>query len=147
MGEKMFKVLVVDDDRFNLAVMSSILENKYEVMTFRSGEQAISYLQEDTADLILLDYNMPDKDGLEVLADLRKSSRTTSIPVVVLTASRDEDLEITFFKAGAEDFITKPFSPDVVLSRISRILELKALREGLQEKLELQPENSFISAP
>ena len=145
----MYKVLVVDDDRFNLVVMSKILEDEYEVVTFRSGKQMLSYLQENTADLILMDYLMPEMDGLELLTKLREESLATSIPVVVLTASRNTELEIAFFKAGAEDFITKPFSPEVVRSRISRILELNALRANLQNKLDektKQMENVILQA-
>lgn len=145
----MYKILIVDDDAFNLAVMGKILEIEYETMSFRSGIQLLSYLQTGTADLILLDYLMPEMDGLEVLAELRKNSRTASIPVVVLTASQDASLEIAFFKGGAEDFITKPFSPEVVRSRINRILELKALRENLQKRLDektRQMENVVLQA-
>lgn len=145
----MYKILIVDDDAFNLAVMGRILEMGYETMSFRSGTQLLSYLQTDTADLILLDYLMPEMDGLEVLAELRKNSRTASIPVVVLTASQDASLEIAFFKGGAEDFITKPFSPEVVRSRINRILELKTLRENLQKRLDektRQMENVLLQA-
>lgn len=145
----MYKILVVDDDAFNLAVMGKILEGEFETMSFRSGAQMLSYLQNDTADLILLDYLMPEMDGLEVLSELRKNSRTVSIPVVVLTASQDAGLEIAFFKSGAEDFITKPFAPEVVRSRIYRILELKTLRENLQSRLDektRQMENVVLQA-
>lgn len=145
----MYKILIVDDDAFNLAVMGKILESEFDVMSFRSGAQMLSYLQNDTADLILLDYLMPEMDGLEVLTELRKNSRTVSIPVVVLTASQDAALEIAFFKGGAEDFITKPFAPEVVRSRIYRILELKTLRESLQSRLDektRQMENVVLQA-
>ena len=145
----MYKVLVVDDDAFNLAVISKTLEDEYEVLTFKSGDQLLAYLQNGTADLILLDYLMPGKDGMEVLGELRKNSRTTTIPVVILTASEDVALEIAFLKKGAEDFITKPITPDLVRSRISRILELNALRENLQMRLDektRQMENVMLQA-
>lgn len=131
----MYRILVVDDNAFNLSVVKKILEDEYEVVTFRAGKEVLSYLQDEEADLILLDYLMPEMDGMEVLSRLRKSNRTESIPVVILTASDNADLEASFLKAGAEDFVTKPISPEVVRSRIDRILELKALRENLQNRL------------
>ena len=145
----MYKILVVDDDNFNLTLISKILEDEYQVMLFKSGEQLLSYLQKDTADLILLDYVMPDKDGSEVLTELRKNARTATIPVIILTAEQDVAVEIAFFKKGAEDFITKPFSPEVVRSRIHRILELNRLREDLQTRLDKktrQMENVMLQA-
>ena len=145
----MYKIVVVDDDFFNITVMTSILEDEYEITSFRSGDQVLAYLQGNPADLILLDYLMPGKDGMEVLSELRKNSRTASIPVIVLTASQDVALETAFLKAGAEDFITKPFSPDVVRSRISRILDLNAIRENLQMRLNektRQMENVLLQA-
>lgn len=145
----MYRIVMVDDDPFSLHMLSKILENEYELKNFTSGNQLLSYLQKDTADMILLDYLMPEKDGIEVLAEMRKNPKTASIPVVILTADQNVSLEITCFKNGAEDFITKPFSPEVVRSRIKRILDLKKLRENLQFRLDektRQMENVMLQA-
>ncbi len=145
----MYKIIVVDDDNFNLNFIEDILKDEYNVVLFKSGEALLSYLKRDTADLILLDYVMPDMNGIQVLSSLRADASTASIPVVILTADQNVAVEIAFFKMGAEDFITKPLSPEVVRSRIHRILELNALKANLQSKLDektRQMENVMLQA-
>ena len=145
----MYKIAVVDDDSFYLNMLEDILKEEYNVVLFKSGDALLSYLKNDTADLILMDYVMPDKDGIEVLTELRRDAGTAPIPVIILTAEQDVAVEIAFFKKGAEDFITKPFCPDVVRSRIHRILELNALKSNLQKKLDeksRQMENVMLQA-
>ncbi len=145
----MYKVIVVDDDFFSLHLISDILKNDYELVTFSLGQQLLDYLETDSADLILLDYYMPQQDGIEILKEMKKNPRTASIPVVILTGEHDTTIEIACFKAGAEDFITKPYVPEVVCSRISCILELYKLRENLQQRLDektRQMENVVLQA-
>lgn len=145
----MYKILVVDDDRFCLRLISDILKKDYEVVTFDRGSKLLAYLKEDWADLILLDYCMPEMDGMEVLQKLKEHPNTMTIPVVFLTAEQEADIEVACLKKGAEDFITKPYSPEVVISRISRILELNKLQTNLQQQLEektRQMENVMLQA-
>lgn len=145
----MFKILVVDDDRFCLRLISDILKKDYEVVTFDGGTSLLEYLKKGWADLILLDYRMPGMDGMEVLLKLKAQPNTMTIPVVVLTAEQDVGVEIACLKYGAEDFITKPYSPEVVTSRISRILELNRLQNNLQQQLDektRQMENVMLQA-
>ena len=145
----MFKILVVDDDRFCLRLISDILKKDYEVVTFDGGTSLLEYLKKDWADLILLDYRMPGMDGMEVLLKLKAQPNTMTIPVVVLTAEQDVGVEIACLKYGAEDFSTNPYAPEVVLSRISRILELNRLQSNLQQQLDektRQMENVMLQA-
>ena len=132
----MYKIVVVDDDRFSRHLISDILQKEYEVVTFDMGDKLLEYLQDDWADLIMLDYRMPGKDGMEILMELKSNPHTVTIPVVVLTGEQDVTIEIACLQKGAEDFITKPYSPEVVLSRISRILELNRLQNNLQQRLD-----------
>lgn len=145
----MYKIIVVDDDRFSLRRIADILEKQYEVIAFNRGDSLLEYLKENGADMILLDYRMPEKDGMEILMELKANLHTMAIPVVILTAEQDATVEIACFQNGAEDFITKPYSPEVVLSRISRILELNKLQNNLQQRLDektRQMENVMLQA-
>lgn len=145
----MYKILLVGDDFFSLRLTNDILRDEYEVVTFNMKSTLLDYLWKYTADLILLDYQRPEKDGLDILTALKKTPHMATIPVMVLTAQKDVFVEIACLKAGAEEFITKPFVPEVVCSRIGRILELNKLQEDLQNRLDektRQMENLMLQA-
>ena len=129
-------ILVVDDNKLNLAAARKVLEGEYRVIPVMKGQQAITYLENGECDMILLDINMPDMDGFEVFRRIRQMERCSNIPVIFLTADSDAMTETRCFKKGAVDFIAKPFVPDVMLSRIGRVLELEELRRNLADKLE-----------
>ena len=132
----MKSILVVDDDKINLATARKVLGDKYKVILIPKGAQAITYLESEICDLILLDINMPEMDGYEVLEKIRLIETCKSIPVIFLTADCDTETEIRCFQAGAVDFITKPFVPEVMSTRIARALELEELRLSLADRLE-----------
>lgn len=129
-------ILVVDDDKQNLAAAREVLSGEYRVLPIMKGQQALTYLESGDCDIILLDINMPEMDGFEVLKRIREMEQHRSIPVIFLTADNDVETETRCFKEGAIDFIAKPFVPDVMLSRIGRILELEELRRSLADRLE-----------
>lgn len=129
-------VLVIDDDKMNLATARKVLGELYKVVPVMKGEQALAYLKENPCDLILLDINMPEMDGFQVLEQIRCIEQRQEIPVIFLTADNDTATEIRCFKEGAIDFIAKPFVPEVMRSRISRALELEDLRRSLADRLE-----------
>ena len=128
-------ILVVDDNKLNLAAARKVLQDTYKVIPVIKGQQALTYLESDDCDIILLDINMPEMDGFEVLERIRKMDRCANIPVIFLTADNDAETEARCFRKGAVDFITKPFVPDVMLSRIGRVLEVEDLRRSLADKL------------
>ena len=132
----MKNILVVDDDKLNLATARKVLSEDYKVIPVVRGEQALSYLKNGSCDIILLDINMPDMDGFQVLYKIREMEHCKNIPVIFLTADDDTETETRCFKEGAIDFIAKPFVPAVMRSRIGRALELEELRRGLADKLE-----------
>ena len=132
----MKNILVVDDNKMNLAAARKVLCGDYKVTAVLRGEQALSYLEGSDCDMVLLDINMPEMDGFEVLEKIRGIERCRDLPVIFLTADNDSDTETRCFKAGAVDFIAKPFVPEVMLSRIGRVLELEELRRNLADKLE-----------
>ena len=129
-------ILVVDDDKMNLAIVHKMLGIRYDVTCVSSGMDAISYLNNNVPDMILLDLHMPEMNGLEVLEKIREQDNLSDIPVVFLTADNDRKTEIDICKAGAMDFIQKPFIAEVVIQRISRILELYHYQKSLQQEVD-----------
>lgn len=133
--EQSFKILVIDDDLLNLKTAEKILSRFFDVICTQSGKEALSYLSTELVDLILLDVHMPDMDGFTMLKELKQHPATCNIPVIFLTADTDANTEYNSFKAGAMDYIRKPFVPDIMLERINRILEQDRLQQYLQNEL------------
>lgn len=129
-------ILVVDDDRMNLMLTQKMLGIRYDVFCVSSGSEAISYLQNNVPDMILLDLHMPEMSGLEVLEKIRNMNKMADVPVIFLTADSERKTEIEIFKAGAMDYIQKPFVAEVVIRRISRILELYHYQQSLQMEVD-----------
>lgn len=130
-------ILVVDDDTSNLRMASRILSaEQMRVSCLKSGEDAIKFLQDNRPDLILLDVHMPGMDGFETIAAVRKNEATADIPVIFLTADDDSDTETRGLKAGAMDFIKKPFVPEVLLLRVRHMIDLIRLQTDLSREVE-----------
>lgn len=132
----MKNILIIDDDKLNLATARKVLSDEYKVIPAIKGTQALTYLESGDCDMILLDINMPEMDGFEVLKRIRKTEHCKDIPVIFLTADNDSETETRCFKEGAIDYITKPFVPEVMRSRVGRALELEELRCSLARRLE-----------
>ncbi len=128
----MKRILIVDDVKTNLKCAAEVLKDSYEVTTAGSGEQALLLLKERIPDLILLDINMPDMDGYEVMEYLKQDEEFKDIPVVFLTGGTDRESEIKGLKMGAMDFVRKPFEPEVMRSRINKILQMTEQKKVLQ---------------
>ncbi|MCH5252454.1 MAG: response regulator [Lachnospiraceae bacterium] len=133
-------ILVVDDDKANLMRAQTILSSDYRVSAANSGKAALKYLENNRPDLILLDINMPEMDGFEVIEQIRQNKEIADIPVIFLTADNQVNTEIKCFQAGAMDFVGKPFVPDVLRSRVSKAIELEHYRNNLERMVEEQAE-------
>jgi two-component system KDP operon response regulator KdpE len=113
------RILVVDDEERMVRFIRMNLEHDgYQVMEALNGKQAIDKLR-DTPDLLLLDVMMPDIDGFEVLETVRQVS---NVPVIMLTAKGEEDDRVRGLELGADDYVTKPFSPRELVSRVKAVL-------------------------
>ncbi len=124
------QILIVEDEYVNREMLRFMLEESYELLTAETGEKALSeiYANSDTLSLILLDLNLPDMHGLEVLQRVKAAPETSRIPVIVMTAERDAEVES--LTLGAIDFIPKPYPlPKVVQTRVLRIIELSEDRD------------------
>jgi len=120
------KVLCVDDEPMNLELLEAILEPAgYEVISIGAGNEALSILKHEEADLVLLDVMLPGIDGYEVCRRIKASAETASVPVIMITALSSSEEKIKSIEAGAEDFITKPFGTMEVLARIRKLIEIK----------------------
>ncbi len=141
----MDRILVVDDDPALLRHAEDVLCEQYEVSLASSGEQALTYLEQgEQPILILLDILMPNMDGYETFAQIREIEGCASTPVIFLTSITEPEAEVRGLENGAVDYITKPFSAQVLLARVAvRIENAKQLRSGIEldeKKLAALPE-------
>lgn len=117
------KILVVDDEEDILELVKYNLEREgFQVHCAKSGEKALKKALEDPPELIVLDLMLPGIDGLEVARRLKKNQRAASIPIVMLTAKGEESDIVTGLELGADDYITKPFSPRILVARIKAVI-------------------------
>ncbi len=115
--------MVVDDEQEIVTVDRLMLERKgFNVRCAYSGQQVFADLEEQKPDLIILDVMMPEMDGLEVLRRLKGAPETLSIPVIMLTALDQYENVLTGYKAGADHYITKPFTRTQLMAGINRFL-------------------------
>ena len=117
------KVLVVDDEEDILELVRyNLAREGYEVHGLTTGEQALARVKEERPDLIVLDLMLPGTDGLEVCRLLKNGPETEQIPIVMLTAKGEDADIVVGLELGADDYITKPFSPRVLVARVRAIL-------------------------
>ena len=117
------KILIVDDEEDILELVAYNLKREgYQTVSAVSGEEALKKCRSETPDLIVLDLMLPGIDGLQVMKTLREDSVTKNIPTVMLTAKGDEADIVTGLELGADDYISKPFSPRVLLARVRAVL-------------------------
>ena len=123
-------IAIVDDDPINLKIAGKMLaKHEMKVSCIPSGKALLSFIKNNTPDLILLDILMPEMDGFETYAKLKEYEEETGIdeiPVVFLTADSDKQTEARGFDLGVDDFVRKPFDPDVLVKRVNKVLERTA---------------------
>ena len=116
-------ILLVEDEDSLRRVLKDLLEMEgYTICEARDGAEAMEQVDRHNPDLVLLDLNLPNVDGFTVLRKLRAEARTEHLPIVVLTARGDEDNEVKVLRAGATDYITKPFRPRPLIARLAATL-------------------------
>lgn len=124
-------VLIVEDEEDIRELVSyNLLKEGFQVVSVASGEEALGAVASHAPDLILLDLMLPGVDGLTVCRRLKSSPQTASIPVVMLTAKGEESDIVAGLNLGADDYITKPFSPKVLLARVQAVLRRVAGEGG-----------------
>ena len=116
-------ILVIDDEPDILELVRyNLTTNGYDVTCVLSGEEALTALNSSRPDLVILDLMLPGVDGLEVCKSMKNSTQTAGIPIIMLTARAEDADVVTGLELGADDYLTKPFSPRVLLARIKAVL-------------------------
>jgi adenylate cyclase len=127
-------VLVVDDLPQNVRLLDAVLSPRgYEVRSAGSGEEALAALRGDPPDLVLLDILMPGMDGYEVCRRIREDPATAFLPVVMITASGDQE-KLRAIEAGADDFVTKPFNQAELLARVRSLVRVKRYHDTIERQ-------------
>jgi DNA-binding NtrC family response regulator len=122
-------ILIVDDDPGARQSLEVILEDDYRILSAGSGQEALEVFQRESVDLILLDVNMPEMDGLEVLRRIKEQDDT--VDVIMVSALNLARKAVDAIRLGAYDYITKPYEPDDILSTVNRAISQQRLHREL----------------
>jgi len=124
-------ILLVDDTVTNLDILIELLD-RYDVVDATNGKDAIEIVNNEKIDLILLDIMMPDMDGYEVCERLKANNVTKDIPIIFITAKTDEESIEKAYDIGGADYVTKPFKPKELLSRVKKELQIQDMMKELK---------------
>jgi len=133
-------VLVVEDNTDMLRFISSLLKKSYSVAGAKNGREGLDIAKKMIPDIIISDIIMPDIDGIELCRELKNGIDTSHIPIILLTARAADSEIIRGLKAGADDYIVKPFNVEMLLTRVKNLINLRRqLQEKIARKMRLQP--------
>lgn len=125
------KIAIVDDEPdIRDLVLMTLEKNGFDALAFQDGKTFYQFIEEHPVDLIILDLMLPDVDGMEICKYLRSMEKTRDIPIIMLTAKSQEVDKILGLEIGADDYVTKPFSPRELVARVKSVLR----RTGVQKK-------------
>lgn len=133
-------ILVIDDNRTSTAKTVDALKGLYRVSSAESGREGLRMLKKKPVDLILLDYVMPEMDGMDILRLLKADPILKRIPIIFLTSNKDTELEAEALENGAVDFIGKPFATKTLVGRVMRTLELEDYKTDMEKKVQEKTE-------
>jgi class 3 adenylate cyclase len=126
--------MAVDDLPQNIRLLDAVLSPRgYRVVAVRSGDEALTRMANDPPDLVLLDVLMPGIDGYEVCRRIRRNPATAFLPVVMITASSDQE-KVRAIEAGADDFVTKPFLPGELVARVASLIRIKRYHDTIEKQ-------------
>jgi len=131
-------ILIVDDEKPNLIMLTHILSKKYTVYAAKSGQEAIDSAKNNIPDTILLDVLMPEMDGYDTIAVLKNTAETKNIPVIFITGLDDIDSEKRGLALGAVDYILKPFNSEIVKLRVDNQIKIVNHTRALAAKEEIE---------
>ena len=120
------RILIVEDDAdIQQLVSYNLIKAGFNVTCADTGEEALQVLENESIDAMVLDLMLPGKDGIEICGLVRTNEKTCALPIIMLTAKGEEDDVVAGLDYGADDYVTKPFSPRVLLARIEAVLRRK----------------------
>jgi PleD family two-component response regulator len=141
------KILAIDDNDVNLVMLKAMLSGEYDIVTLSDGADVENQVAAIKPDLILLDILMPGRDGLLICSEMKKNPDTQSIPIVIVSARNSSDDVANGLLAGADDYVSKPFSTAELKLRIRRRIDASRPSEQTTYSLEARPKDSEKSAP
>lgn len=149
---KMNNLIAVVDDEEDICdlITVNLKKNGYSVKTFGDARAFFRWLKNNTPDLVILDVMLPDTDGFEICKQLKKDAGYSGIPVIMLTAKADESDKIVGLELGADDYVTKPFSPKELAARVKAVLRRNEHKLGdkvisVSSMLKIHPESYSAS--
>jgi len=132
------KILIVEDEKDIVKMLDYNLKKEgFRIFSVHDGEDAIDSANKEQPDIIILDLMLPGIDGLEVCKSLKNSNKTASIPIIMLTAKSQESDKVVGLELGADDYVTKPFSPRELIARIKAVLRRMKEKDKLPEVLKI----------
>ena len=135
--EEQPRVLIVDDEVFNIKVLNEYLSDDYKIIVAKTGKQALEIIQGPTPpDLVLLDIIMPEMDGYEVCRQIKNDKKSSTIPVIFVTAISEAMDQAKAFEVGGVDYIAKPFTPVTVKARVKTHIQLSRTLRDLNAALQ-----------
>lgn len=138
MSSKQGYILVVEDDKESRLEAEKILQKQFTVSLAENAEGALEIIKKRIPDVLLLEADMPVVNGFEFMKLLQANVEMSSVPVIFLTTDYNQSVEVKGFEAGAQDFIRRPFVAEIMIQRVSRVLELSRLQKHLQDEVFLQ---------
>jgi signal transduction histidine kinase/DNA-binding response OmpR family regulator len=141
-------VLIADDSDDIRKYLKSLLEKDYDILEVTDGLEALSIVNKRLPDLVVSDVMMPNMDGIQLCEEIKNQINTSHIPIILLTARTSLSYEISGLQKGADDYITKPFNPSIVQTKIANLLNnRKKLREYFLNKVRFEPHAIDVSEP
>ena len=127
------KILIIEDEEAVREMLRFTLKNNgFEILEAEDSNSALDILKKNNINLILLDWMLPGKEGIEIARNIRTSGDTKDIPIIMLTAKSDESDKILGLESGADDYVTKPFSPKELIARIKALLRRTAPQKDMK---------------
>jgi putative two-component system response regulator len=117
------QIVAVDDSGIVLKMLETLLSRHYEYHAFSKGMRALKYLKDVTPDLIILDIDMPEIDGYEMLRMIRENTFLKEVPVIFLTSNNDKQHVVKAVQGGANDYVVKPINGDILMDKIHTLLK------------------------
>ena len=138
MSSKLGCILVIENDRESRLEAEKILQKQFTVIVAEQVADALEIMKTRIPDVLLIEADMPEGSGFELVKRLQSNTEMSSVPVIFLTTDYNQGVAIKGFEVGAQDFIRRPFVAEIMIQRISRVLELSRLQKHLQDEVELQ---------
>ncbi|WP_136826873.1 hybrid sensor histidine kinase/response regulator transcription factor [Pedobacter cryophilus] len=146
--EKKYQLLLAEDNEEVRKLIIDILTDEYHVVDFSNGLEAMEYMKNEIPDLIISDIMMPVMDGIELCNQVKNNESTNHIPMILLTARASTAYQVDGLSSGADAYISKPFSPQVLTLNIKNLLRAKeVMREKFSQQITLEPTKITITSP